>query len=92
MRNIEKLNSLIAEYQSVRALAQDAKAEQDKIAGAIKELMEIEDLVEYISPTGKATYKEQFSYPLDTRAIKAERPEIAERYTIERVTRPLKVA
>lgn len=92
MKNIKELNSLIREYQSVRALAQEAKAEQDAIAGAIKALMDAEGLDEYCSPTGKAIYREQLSFPIDTRALKAELPEIADRYSIARATRPLKIA
>ena len=91
-RNIEKLNSLISEYQSVRALAQEAKAEQDLLAGAIRELLEVEGLEEYVAPTGRCIYREVVSYPIDTRALKAELPTVAERYSIARTTRPLKIA
>lgn len=90
--NNEKLNALVEQYQAMRVMATEAKAQQDAIAGQIKEIMEAEDMREYFAPTGKATYKEVTSHPLDQAAIKRERPEIAERYTIDRVTRPLKVS
>lgn len=92
MKNIEKLNTLIREYQSIRELAQEAKANQDAIAGRIKELMEIEGLTEYFGETGKAVYKEVVSHPIDTAMLKRELPELAARYEIERTTRPLKVS
>ena len=92
MKNNEKLNALVKEYQNMRALAAEAKREQDKIAGQIKAIMEADDLDEYTAPTGKAIYKEIVSHPIDTKALKAERPEVARAYEIERITRPLKIA
>lgn len=92
MKNIDKLNALIKEYQEMRALANEAKAAQDNVAGQIKSLMESEDLEEYVSPTGKAIYKEVISHPLDTAMLKRELPEVADRYCVERTTRPLKIA
>lgn len=92
MKNIDKLNLMIAEYQNMRALAAEAKAEQDRIGGLIKAMMDAHDLEEYVSPTGKAIYRDQVSHPIDTKALKAERPEVAKAYTLERITRPLKIA
>ena len=92
MKNIEKLNALVREFQSVRALAAEAKAEQDAIAGVIKALLEEEGLEEYVAPSGRCIYREVISHPIDTRTLKAELPEIAERYSIARTTRPLKIA
>lgn len=92
MKNINKLNALIKEYQEMRALVNDAKAAQDNIAGQIKSLMESEELEEYVSPTGKAIYREVVSHPLDTALFKRELPHIADMYTAERVSRPLKIA
>ena len=90
--NNQKLNALIEQYQSTRTLATEAKAQQDVLAGEIKAIMDAEGITEYFAPTGKATYKEVNSYPVETAALKHERPEVAEAYTMKRTTRPLKVS
>lgn len=92
MKRIEKLEEYVKSYQAMRAMVAEAKAEQDAIAGAIKQILTEEGLTEYKSDVANVLYREQVRKCIDSKALRAELPEVAERYTNETSAMVLRIA
>lgn len=85
-----ELTTKIREYRELQALIEEAEQEAEAIKDAIKAHMG--DQEELRAGEYKVTWKPVKSARIDTRALKAELPEVAERYTTKTTTRRFCVA
>lgn len=88
--SINEITSKIKELKSLQALIEEAEAEAEALKDQIKkEMGESEELRagEY-----KVTYKTVKSSRFDSKSLKAELPEIAERYTVSTEYRRFAIA
>jgi predicted phage-related endonuclease len=91
MARIDRLEVLVEQFQSFAVLKKESEAQLDAIKGEIKQIMDAEGYDEYFADSAHVVYKEVTSHPIDSALLKKELPEIAERYTLTRTTKPLKV-
>ncbi len=75
------LKDLAAEYVALNQMAQEAAAERDAIADRIKELMGSEEKAQ--AGEYRITWASVKQSRLDSKALKRDFPELAERYTTE---------
>lgn len=88
--SINEITAKIKELKSLQALIEEAEAEAEALKDQIKkEMGESEELRagEY-----KVTYKTVKSSRFDSKSLKAELPEIAERYTVSTEYRRFAIA
>lgn len=78
--SINEMTAKIKELKSLQALIEEAEAEADALKDQIKEAMG--DSEELRVGEYKVTYKTVKSSRFDSKSLKAELPEIAERYTV----------
>lgn len=77
---INEITSKIRELKELRALIEEAEAEAEAIKDQIKNAMG--DSEELRAGEYKVTYKAVKTSHFDSKSLKAELPEIAERYTV----------
>lgn len=80
-----ELTAKIRELRQLQSLIEEAEAEAETIKDAIKAQMGAQE--ELRAGEYKVTWKSVKSSRLDTKALKAELPEIVQRYTTETTTR-----
>ena len=78
--SINEMTAKIKELKSLQALIEEAEAEAEAIKDQIKNAMG--DSEELRAGEYKVTYKTVKSSRLDSKNLKAELPETAERYTV----------
>lgn len=79
----------IADLQELKRLKEELQAEIDKASDEIKLVMG--DKVQETFGPYKVTYKTQVRKSIDSKALQADFPDIAERYTVETPSRPLRI-
>lgn len=88
--SINEVTTKIKELKSLQALIEEAEAEAEALKDQIKEAMG--DSEELRAGDYKVTYKVVKSSRFDSKSLKAELPEIAERYTVETQYRRFAIA
>lgn len=89
--SINELNAKINELRELSHMAEELDQEIDAIRDAIRDHMTAAGIDIINGIDYKVTYKPVNRSIIDTTALKKENPEIAARYTVTRIYRPLVV-
>lgn len=87
-----KLSKKVERIKALEAQAADLQAEIDMLKGQIKEDMEASGKEEMKAGEYKVTWKEVFSNRLDSKRIKADLPDVYEKYLSINITRRFCIA
>ena len=88
--SIPELTALVEEMQEMKRIADEAKAAAEALSDRIKEALG--DIELMVCGPYKLTYKPVDKTTIDSKALKADHPEIAAAYTRTTTTRPLRVS
>lgn len=87
-----ELTIKVRELRELQHMADELAAEMEAIKDAIRSHMAEEGMEVYTGTDYKVTYKPVTTKRVDAKALKAEMPRIAARYTIEKTVNRLTVA
>ena len=87
-----ELTIKVRELKELQRMAEELAAEMDAIKGSIRNHMTEQGMETYTGTDYKITYKPVKTQRVDAKALKAEMPRIAARYTIEKTVHRLTVA
>lgn len=92
MKRIQKLEEYVKSYQAMRAMLAEVEAEKAILSESIKQILIEEGLSEYKSDVANVIFREQIRKSIDSKALRSELPEVAERYTRETSAMVLRIA
>ena len=84
---LQEIENKIKEYKELQRTADELAAEMEKIKDELKAEFEQEHTDTICTTHYKATYKAVTTHRIDTTALKQARPEIANEFTKESITR-----
>ena len=87
-----ELTIKVRELRELQRMADELAAEMDAIKDSIRNHMTDQGMETYTGTDYKITYKPVTTKRVDAKALKAEMPRIAARYTIEKTVHRLTVA
>lgn len=90
--SISEIESKVRELRQLQALVEEAEAEMETIRDAIKFTMSTQGVDEVRAGEYKITWRAVTSSRLDSKALKAALPEVAERFTRTTTTRRFCIA
>ncbi|MTD30185.1 YqaJ viral recombinase family protein [Planomicrobium sp. YIM 101495] len=85
----EKEDQLLKALEAVKGEMDELKILKDKYENQLK--MELEEAAQGVSPKYQVTYKAAERKTIDSKRLKAERPELAEQYTKTTTSRTLRI-